>query len=166
MKPIKQLSISDFILKNLILPQNFSFEGEVKSFDEKSTKKGNSFGLLELIVEEESETFYLFGDLFLLFKEKLFAGDIINVSGNLERRKFDNISIDFLITNIEKKSSSINKNDSAIANYVFKLNTQVLFYLKHNQIETAEIIITEIQKALVPFMPIENSYGTFLIDNS
>ena len=136
MKPIKQLSISDFILKNLILPQNFSFEGEVKSFDEKISKKGNSFGLLELIVEEESETFYLFGDIFLLFKGKLFAGDIIKVSGNLERRKFDNISIAFLITDIEKKSSSINKNESAIANYVFELNKQVLRPLQNKHLKT------------------------------
>ena len=81
-------SIAD--LKNLeaLAGKEISFTGIVIDAAERTTRKGDPFGILTVEDYDDSHTFYLFGDDYLKFRIYLVMGAFLYINGKVQKRKF------------------------------------------------------------------------------
>ena len=94
-----------------------SFAGVVTDVEHKQTKSGKPFGILYLEDYKGSYSFYLFGDDYINFKSYFTIGWLLQVSGQIKKRFYDE--------NLEFKISSIILLSELIDNEIRDLNLRV-----------------------------------------
>ena len=120
-----KLEIDSFCRSNLSMLENLkkykgnklSFAGVVTDVEHKQTKSGKPFGILYLEDYKSSYSFYLFGDDYISFKSYFTIGWLLQVSGQIKKRFYDE--------NLEFKISSIILLSELIDNEVRDLNLRV-----------------------------------------
>ena len=120
-----KLEIDSFCRSNLSMLENLkkykgnklSFAGVVTDVEHKQTKSGKPFGILYLEDYKGSYSFYLFGDDYISFKSYFTIGWLLQVSGQIKKRFYDE--------NLEFKISSIILLSELIDNEIRDLNLRV-----------------------------------------
>ena len=74
---------------------------EVVKFSERSSKKGNMFGILEVKNDHDQNKFFLFGEYFLKFRGFGVKGRPLLIKGSVRKKRFSD-DYEFMIEQIQE----------------------------------------------------------------